>query len=187
MCTRLESFLHQSNLIADEQIGFRAGCRTSDHIFKFKTIIDKYLNKSEKLYTCFVDLRRAFDTVTCIHPALFLKLISIGIGGKFLAVLKSMYSSIQLRVKVTREYLTNSFSSKVGVFQGDNLSPNLFNIFINDITKVFDNICAPVSIGTRSINSLLYADDLVLLSEVVRDSKTVLISCMNIVGNGGWM
>ena len=48
--SRLEKYILQNNTISDEQIGFRPGCRTSDHIFKFKTILDKYLNKSRKLY-----------------------------------------------------------------------------------------------------------------------------------------
>jgi len=74
-----------------------------------------------------------------------------------------------------RHQINDSFSSKIGVFQGDNLSPNLFNIFINDITKAFDSSCTPVSIGARSINSLLYADDLLLLSE----SSEGLQNCMN--------
>ena len=110
LCTRLERFFNINNLIADEQIGFRAGCRTSDHIFKFKTIIDKYLNKSKKLYTCFIDLRSAFDTV--IHPALFLKLINIGIGGKFFSVLKSMYSIMELRIKLTGNISLTPFPQK---------------------------------------------------------------------------
>ena len=47
-----------STYIRNEQIGFKAGCRTSDHIFKLKTTIDKYLNKSKKVYACFIDLER---------------------------------------------------------------------------------------------------------------------------------
>ena len=45
---RLEKYILKNELIRNEQIGFKAGCRTSDHIFKLKTIIDKYLNKSKK-------------------------------------------------------------------------------------------------------------------------------------------
>lgn len=161
--TRLEEFLKVNNIIADEQIGFKRGCRTSDHIFKLKTIIDKYLNKSKKLYTCFIDLKKAFDSV--IHPALLLKLAKAGIGGKYLSILQSMYTNIGLRVKLNNESITEAFPSNIGVFQGDNLSPNLFNVFINDITKIFDCSCSPVSMGTKSINCLLYADDLLLMSE----------------------
>lgn len=163
MNKRLEDFLKSNNGIADEQIGFKEGCRTSDHIFKLKTIIDRYLGKSKKLFTCFIDLKKAFDSV--IHPALILKLAKIGIGGKYISAIQSMYKNIRLHVKINNDEMTEAFPSDVGVFQGDNLSPNLFNIFINDITKIFDSSCAPITIGSRLINSLLYADDLLLMSE----------------------
>ena len=55
---RLEKYILKNELIRNEQIGFKAGCRTSNHIFKLKTIIDKYLNKSKKVYACFIDLAR---------------------------------------------------------------------------------------------------------------------------------
>jgi hypothetical protein len=122
---RLEKYILKNEIIHNEQIGFKAGCRTSDHIFKLNTIIDKYLNKSKNVYACFIDLRKAFDSV--IHSALFLKLLHAKIGGKYLALLKSLYSNISLRVIVNSHSLSNAFPSNVGDFQGDNLSPNLFN------------------------------------------------------------
>ena len=160
-------------LIRNEQIGFKAGCRTSDHIFKLKTIIDKYLNKSKKVYACFIDLRKAFDSV--IHSALFLKLLRVKIGGKFLALLKYLYSNLNLRVIVNSHSLSNAFSSNVGVFQGDNLSPNLFKLYINGLIDDFDHSCSPVLLGQKHISCLLYADDLVLLSE----SQEGLQNCLN--------
>ena len=55
----------QLNVIYDEkyiidynQIGFRKGFRTSDHVFTLKTLIDNTLYNKKKLYTCFVDLKR---------------------------------------------------------------------------------------------------------------------------------
>ena len=40
------------------------------------------------------------------------------------------------------------FIATVGVKQSDILSPNLFNIFINDVVDVFDkDSCDPVQVG----------------------------------------
>ena len=57
------------------------------------------------------------------------------------------------------------FKSLVGVRQGDNLSPTLFNIFMNGLPKYFDDSCAPTRIGNTPLNSMLYADDLMVVSE----------------------
>ena len=67
---RLDKFCIKRQLIRNEQIGFSKGKRTSDHIFVLKTLIDKYCQQgSKRLFSCFVDFRRAFDTVR--HQELF--------------------------------------------------------------------------------------------------------------------
>ena len=76
-----------------------------------------------------------------------------------------MYRNIELCAKANSNSLTDNFNSSVGVRQGDNLSPNLFNLFVNDLPNIFDNECMPVSLNTSKINCLMYADDVILLSE----------------------
>ena len=84
-----------------------------------------------------------------------------------------MYSKTNPCVKVNNDGITNFFSSNIGVRQGDNLSPNLFKIFINDLPRSFDEHCKPVSLNSYKLNSLLYADDVVLLSESAEGLQTV--------------
>ena len=52
----------------------------------------------------------------------------------------------------------------MGVRQGDNLSPNLFKIFINDLSSMLSNTPDTVPLNNLDIHCLLYADDVVLLS-----------------------
>lgn len=161
---RLEKFLIDRNIINPEQIGFCKGKRTADHQFVLRTIIEKYTQQgTKKLYTCFVDLKRAFDTVN--HDGLFYKMRKIGISDLFYKTIKSMYNNTELCVKVDKKHMTENFSSNIGVRQGDNLSPTLFKIFINDLVNCFDGTCKPVVLNSINLNCLLYADDLVLISE----------------------
>ena len=84
-----------------------------------------------------------------------------------------------LSVKVNNIYLTDNFQSFVGVRQGDNLRPTLFKLFINDIHNIFDDSCSPVSLLTRKLHCLLYADDLVLLSESPQGLQNSLTKLSN--------
>ena len=73
MNNRLNEYCQENNIINEGQIGFKKGSRTSDHILTLRTIINKYVyDKNEKIYACFVDFRKAFDTVC--HKYLYQKL-----------------------------------------------------------------------------------------------------------------
>ena len=159
---RLNSYLEKNNLLSDYQIGFRKNHRTSDHMLILKTLIDKYKKGKKPLYIGFVDFMKAFDTVW--HHGLFHKILKTGISNLFYKIIKSMYSKVSLTVQVG-ENITPFFASTVGVRQGDNLSPSLFNLFVNDLPHIFDPKCASPNFGDIPIPCLLFADDLLIFSE----------------------
>ena len=160
---RLMTFCETNKLINDSQIGFRKGFRTSDHVFTLKTIIDQTFQKKKKLYTCFVDFRKAYDTVW--RDGLFVKLLKGGVSTQFTRLIQDMYSRLQASVHLPSG-ISFPFPSTVGLKQGCNLSPILFNIFINNLSNIINNIDndAPFLRHTK-VGCLLYADDLVLMSE----------------------
>ena len=89
----------------------------------------------------------------------------MGIGDLFYNIIKNMYNNTELCVKTDKDTMTENFTSNIGYQQGDNLSPTLFKIFINDLIDSFDESCKPAILNTLKLNCLLYADDLVLMSE----------------------
>ena len=101
-----------------------------------------------------------------LKPSLIYKDVSCGLGGKFLSVLEALYSQIDLQIICNSPGLTEIFPFSLLCFQGDNLSPNLFNILINGLTNCFDETYMSVLLGEHITNYLLYADDLVILSEL---------------------
>jgi len=76
-----------------------------------------------------------------------------------------MYSQLYSCVKLRYGHITDYFNVCLGTRQGCNMSPTLFNLFINDLPSVLETCMGdPVSLGSEMINALMYADDLVLLS-----------------------
>ena len=85
---RLTTFYEDK--FSDQQFGFRTNHRTADSIFILKSLMIKYLTKKKsKIYSCFVDFRRAFDTVW--HNGLLYKLKENNIGKKLYEVIQNMY------------------------------------------------------------------------------------------------
>ena len=171
MNERLNHYLEQHKILSRCQIGFRKDCRTADYLLVLKTLMEIYKVKRKPIFACFVDFRKAYDSVW--REGLFFKLISNGCSKNFMRILLRMYSSVVTSVKL-HNGITPFFKSHIGVKQGCNLSPTLFNIFVNDIPSLFTNSCAPVKLGETNLNCLLYADDLVLLSE----SESGLQKCL---------
>ena len=61
---------------------------------------------------------------------------------------------------------SNFFCMNKGVRPWYSISPTLFNIFINDIGKIFEQNCNdPLELTESKIGSLLFADDLIILSK----------------------
>ena len=102
---RLEKYLEEYSIIDISQIGFKKHARTSDHMFILKSLIDKYINKSGgRLYTCFVDIRKASDTV--IHPGIKVKVKETNIGGKVYDIINSLYSRKDICVKLGDKHIS---------------------------------------------------------------------------------
>ena len=160
---RLVQYCEDNKILNKEQIRFCRNTRTSDHILTLKTLVNKYVTdtRGKKLYTCFIDLRKAFDSIW--HDGLFRKLENLGVNGNFLEIIKNIFKKTTCAVKLNGK-ITNFFPYDKGVQQGNPISPLLFNLYVNDIFQHIANK-DPVSLNnTTLINALMYADDLSLLS-----------------------
>ena len=75
-----------------------------------------------------------------------------------------MYKEVYYSVKLP-EGLTHKISSTIGLKLGCILSPTQFSLYRNDLVDMFDSTCDSVELQNRKLSFLLYADDIVRLSE----------------------
>ena len=171
---RLRKWVLEKGLICENQAGFRPGYSTVDDIFVLRSLIDGALvERKGRLYCCFVDFRKAFDSVC--RSALWYKLGSLGVSGKFIQALRQIYSLSKFVVKSSQHYVTSAVPSITGVLQGCQLSPLLFIIFINDLIEFLEipHRDAPCVAG-QPVHALLFADDLILISRTVKGLQGML-------------
>ena len=160
---RLKTWTQDTDNNTDAQFGFKSNHSTIDAVFILKYLIDRQLMSKQKLYCAFVDLKKAFDSVSRL--SLWYKMIKCGIDGKLLAIIQSMYEAVKLRVKCFNS-LSDLYTCDVGLLQGEIMSPFLFSFFLADIeAHLQENINDGIDLEQLQLYLLLFADDAVLFSE----------------------
>ena len=162
---RLNSWAEQYGILIEAQYGFRKGRSTTDCIYVLQNIISDYVQRGKKLYALFVDYSKAFDYI--VRDNLWFKLLHCGIHGRTLNIITSMYKSVKSKVFIDGDK-SESFNCKLGVRQGECLSPFLFAIYVNDLEEKLSNSAVGVSFADIKILLLFYADDLVIFSETAQ-------------------
>ncbi|VDI73203.1 Hypothetical predicted protein [Mytilus galloprovincialis] len=104
--TRLSSWLEEKNILADEQNGFRKDRGCIEHLYSVTSIITNRKIERLSTFTCFIDAKKAFDSAN--REMMWFKLMSIGINGKFLKGLQSLYVDVRYAVKVNG-HMTDMF------------------------------------------------------------------------------
>ena len=168
---RLQKFFEESNILVDEQNGFRAARSCMDHIFALITILRNRKAQNKSTYLCFIDFKKAFDSVN--RDLLMFKIGRAGITGRMYSAIKSLFNAPKARI-ILNDLATDWFDCPIGVKQGDTISPTLFALYINDLATELKEAGIGIALDSDLICILLYADDIVLLANSEADLQLLL-------------
>ena len=155
------------------------------HIYKKDIAFLSYVHRPHfifDLFAVFIDFEKAFDKVW--RDGLWYKLLLNHIDGKMYNIIYQMYQGIKSRI-VLNGNKSEYFLCQNGLRQGENLSPFLFSLYLNDLEQFLSS--SNVN-GVSCINDeieeklgiylklffLLYADDTILLSDTFADLQLQL-------------
>ena len=156
----VENIIRETVNIDEMQFGFCPGRGTTDKIFILRQLQENYLAKHRKLYIAFVDLEKAFDRLP--RKKLWWALRVVGIPEWLVKVVQAMYVGARSRTRVNLSF-SEEFEVKVGVHQESVLSPLLFIIVLEALSREFRVGCPW---------EMLNADDLVILAEAFEGLMT---------------
>ena len=126
---RIREDLEKRDVLGIVRAGFRSKKGCVFHVFVLSSLMGLYLAQNETLFVTFFDYEKAFDKVD--HGLLWRKLGQAQVTSKVLRIIQNHYQKTKACVMVNGE-ISDVFDCNIGVRQGDNLSPLLFILFLND-------------------------------------------------------
>ena len=158
----IEARLRADIKISENPFGFMLGRSTTEAIHVIRKLMEFYRNRKRDLHMVFIDLEKAYDKVP--RDVLWRCLEKKSVPVACMGVIKDMYNRVRMRVR-TSVGDTNDFPADTRLYQGLALSPFLFTIIMDELSRgIQDGIpwC------------MLFADDIVLIDETMEGVNTKL-------------
>jgi hypothetical protein len=94
--------------------------------------MERYREQKKDLYMVFIDLEKAYDKVP--RNIMWWILQKHKISTKYITLIKDMYDNAVTSVR-TSDGDTNNFSINIGLHQESTLSPYLFDLVMDEVTR----------------------------------------------------
>jgi hypothetical protein len=145
----------------DKQFGFKKASSCNHAAYVVLETIKYSMNRKHNTCICGIDASKAFDKVD--RDYLWHKMLK-NVPTQIVKVVKSYYD-VSLALVQNNGIGSSLFRTQIGVKQGGALSPRLFGIYIEDLISQIKLIVVGVRVNGIKIDILLYADDIILISD----------------------
>ncbi|GJY27052.1 retrovirus-related pol polyprotein LINE-1 [Tanacetum coccineum] len=139
--------------VSENQFGFMPGRSLMEVIHIIRTLMEKYRERQKDLHLAFLDLEKAYDSVP--RELIWKTLRDKGTPMKYIKVIQDMYEGARTCVR-TPTGNSEYFPVDVGLHQGSAISPYLFALILDELSR---------GIQESIPWCLIFADDIVLVSD----------------------
>ena len=133
------------------------------------------LERGSKVFSCFLDVRKAFDTVW-IDGLLYKLFLKLGIKGRMWLAIRDLYTNVKAQA-IYEDSLSGKIDVSQGAGQGRILAPFMYKVYVNGLLTVLSNNCYAIFINGLHVPSPSFADDISLLTLYPSFLKTFMNIC----------
>ena len=171
--TLLTNFCDANSIISANQMGTRRACQGA----KQQVLVNKVLNKAHNngLYTSWIDVAKAYDSVD--HRYLTDVLVRLNVPPTIVNFATRMLAKQRTNLICNRETIGQARIER-GLLQGDALSPKLFVIALEPLSRTLNRNCEKIQLSNTESNHLIFIDDIKLLAK----SEDALVELCRVTG-----
>ncbi|MDE5978285.1 MAG: reverse transcriptase family protein [Turicibacter sp.] len=171
-----------NNVISTNQMGTRKRCQGA----KEQALVNKCLNDANdnKLLTAWIDISKAFDSVN--HNYVISCLERLSLPPFIIEFTKRMLAKQKTELYLLQDPVCMARIEN-GIMQGDSLSPLLFVIAMEPLSRILNSQHEKVALPNSSLerNHLIFIDDIKLLArdeDALKDLCHCTRVCLDIMG-----
>ena len=173
LLNRLIDHLEEKDHLPESQCGFRKNRGTMEMVFAARQLQEKCQEQNIDLYSTYVDLTKAFDTVS--REGLWRIMGKYGCPRKFITITRQFHDGMLARVQDNGE-ASAPFKVTNGVKQGCVLAPTLFSLMFSAmLTDAFSDNDGGIGIRYRFDGSVFNLRRLQAITKVKKDSVNDLL------------
>ena len=129
----IECIAQEQSYFSDLQFGFSKGVGCIEASYVISETVNQAVEQGDKVFACFLDVRKAFDTVW--HNGLLFELYKeLSIDSGLWLILRDLYQDLQAHV-IHDGQLSSKFPISQGSGRGRILAPFTYKVYINSLIR----------------------------------------------------